>query len=462
MDAGFLASMKFESRVNRSHLRPVEASKPETMVYRSSLKTVCVLGRADRHRSLMAWMAGWCLLASGCGTPSDSFNANELVSKRFELTESIPMAQVSDDAGRLLTELFGTPDEPCWPDCLSASTLVDPERLRRAAGPVYSDEDDVHWGLYREHCVTCHGVNGNGIGPAAVLLNPYPRNFLLGKFKFKNTRNGSKPTRQDLRRLLTRGIMGTSMPSFRLLSDGDADAIVDYVIYLSVRGETERALLQYAAYNLDVDLGERLYEPDLQAKNPDLHTERLSLVEDMIREISDAWELAERHIVADASPPEGFPLVGQSGHDAEQVRQSIANGQRLFQGTVAGCAFCHGANAEGDGQQNNYDDWTREWTVLAGLNPSDKEQLRPMLDLGALKPRNILPRNLRHGLFRGGDSPAELYTRIVCGIEGTPMPAVPVQPENPQGLSPTEVWDLVNFLLSLRAEAKAAEETVDG
>ena len=72
-----------------------------------------------------------------------------------------------------------------------------------------------------------------------------------------------------------------------------------------------------------------------------------------------------------------------------------------------------------------------------------------MLKLGALKPRHILPRNLQYGVYRGGSRPEDLYTRIALGIEGTPMPALPMQPENSLGLTAADVWDLVNFLLSL-------------
>jgi hypothetical protein len=102
---------------------------------------------------------------------------------------------------------------------------------------------------------------------------------------------------------------------------------------------------------------------------------------------------------------------------------------------------------KGDGQQNNYDDWTRDWTQ--GFDPRNLDQLRPLLAAGALKPRHILPRNLQLGVFRGGGKPADLYTRIVNGIEGTPMPAAPMKPANPQGLTSADVWDIVNFLLNL-------------
>lgn len=104
----------------------------------------------------------------------------------------------------------------------------------------------------------------------------------------------------------------------------------------------------------------------------------------------------------------------------------------------------------GDGQTNNYDAWTKDWTE--GIDLQSKDDLRPFLKLGALKPRVILPRNLRTGVYRGGSEPSDLYLRIVNGIDGTPMPATAMQPENTLGLTENDVWDLVNFLLNLPNE----------
>ena len=71
----------------------------------------------------------------------------------------------------ILQAMFGTPDEPiCLPE-----TGLDPAKLRLAAGPVRSDIVGRKNGLYREHCVHCHGVTGDGLGPTAAFLNPYPR-----------------------------------------------------------------------------------------------------------------------------------------------------------------------------------------------------------------------------------------------------------------------------------------------
>ncbi len=83
--------------------------------------------------------------------------------------------------------------------------------------------------LYARHCVGCHGVNGDGRGPAARWLNPKPRDFRDGVFKFRSTPNGALPTNTDLMRTLTAGVIGTSMPAWHLIPDRERFALVEYL-----------------------------------------------------------------------------------------------------------------------------------------------------------------------------------------------------------------------------------------
>jgi len=92
--------------------------------------------------------------------------------------------------------------------------------------------------LYAEHCLHCHGVAGDGNGPTAKYLNPHPRDYRLGIFKFTSTINARRAQRDDLARIIGNGIPGTYMPSFRLLTPTESTAIVEYVLWLSMRGET--------------------------------------------------------------------------------------------------------------------------------------------------------------------------------------------------------------------------------
>ena len=61
-------------------------------------------------------------------------------------------------------------------------------------------------------------------------------------FKYTSTSVGAKPTRDDLKRTLRRGIPGTAMPSFDTLPQEEIEALIEYVQYLSLRGQTELAV----------------------------------------------------------------------------------------------------------------------------------------------------------------------------------------------------------------------------
>ena len=52
------------------------------------------------------------------------------------------------------------------------------------------------------------------------------------------------PTDHDLDTILRQGIPDTAMPSFRLLSEAERLALIDYVKYLAIRGEVERKLIE--------------------------------------------------------------------------------------------------------------------------------------------------------------------------------------------------------------------------
>jgi cytochrome c oxidase cbb3-type subunit 2 len=83
--------------------------------------------------------------------------------------------------------------------------------------------------VYDRHCAGCHGLKGDGKGPAARLLVIKPRDFTAGVFKFRSTPTGSLPTDEDLFRTVTRGVYRTSMPEWGLLAERERLAVVQYI-----------------------------------------------------------------------------------------------------------------------------------------------------------------------------------------------------------------------------------------
>lgn len=219
---------------------------------------------------------------------------------------------------------------------------------------------------YDQHCAACHGVTGDGNGPAAVWLFPKPRNFSSGVFKIQSTPAGSLPSDEDLYRSISQGLGGSSMPAFNYLSEQDRRAVVNYVKHLTA-----------------------VTRPDGSRVN-------------LFAEAAASGAKA----VSIAIPPEP-PLTFDS----------ITRGREAY--VKMQCNSCHGETGAGDG-------------------PS-APTLRDSLGIP------IFPRDFNTGLFRGGASGRELYTRIAVGLAGTPMVAYP-----DDVLSPVDRWALVHFIQSLR------------
>ena len=385
-------------------------------------------------------LAAGCLLSAGCGrTPPASYRLNMVEATKQRLTPD-----QERQVATVLLAMFGTPDEPV----ALPETGLDEAKLRLASGPVRSDIVGRKNGLYREHCAHCHGVTGDGMGPTAAFLKPYPRDYRPGIFKFKSTERADKPTHADLLRILRNGIAGTSMPSFALLSEPQIDALVEYVKYLSIRGETELSLMR-AYFELD---------DDAQGILPET---REFLVDETLTPIAEKWKSAAAAQIVVPDMPADIDLA-----------ESIAKGKELFYGDKANCVKCHGVTGLGDGQANDYDDWSKAIveinkeikgglakageTSTSGMSAEDAAEHRKqvawlgrfshVVDGDALVPRTIPPRNLRLGVYRGGRRPLDLYYRIHAGINGAPMPAA-------KGTVPPEdIWHIVNYIRSLPYE----------
>lgn len=54
-------------------------------------------------------------------------------------------------------------------------------------------------------CASCHGATGAGDGAAAAALDPKPRSFLAGVFKFDTDGDGKTGTETDIFNIVTNG-----------------------------------------------------------------------------------------------------------------------------------------------------------------------------------------------------------------------------------------------------------------
>lgn len=257
-------------------------------------------------------------------------------------------------------------------------------------------------GVYSGRCAGCHGVSGDGQGPAAAYLRPRPRDYRKGVFKFTATPYGQKPARQDLVRVIRRGAKGTSMPAFPWMSDADLQAVVDYVIYLSCRGQVEGYVVSMAAE----------YE----------ETEKIDFSKefgDALEIVLPAWKDADSLVVN--------PLTPQPAYD----QQSIAMGRALF--LKEGCSKCHGENAKGQTEWLSPVFIAQQQALPKGtriqINYDEWGQPAPAADITAR-------------LLHGGRRPLDIYRRVCTGINGTPMPAFQQQFAS----DPNKIWHLVHYV----------------
>jgi cytochrome c oxidase cbb3-type subunit 2 len=92
---------------------------------------------------------------------------------------------------------------------------------------------------YSKYCISCHGTQGDGRGPSAEWLDPRPRNFISGTFKFRSTASGELPTDKDLERTIEGGLNHTNMPTWRALTELERRDLVQFVKTFSARFATE-------------------------------------------------------------------------------------------------------------------------------------------------------------------------------------------------------------------------------
>lgn len=192
-------------------------------------------------------------------------------------------------------------------------------------GPLGFSEWSQAVGLYRRHCVICHGPSGDGQGVAAGFLFPPARDFTQGRFRLASTVNGM-PTDGDLIAVLKRGMPGSSMPPFGWLHDEELELLASYVRQLAAEGMAEQIAAEAR------EAGE------------------------MMRG-EQSLELAQRRLRPGALIEVGEPRP----HDP----QTLETGKQLY---MQSCAPCHGEDGRGRQKEPRWNEdgslnWARDFTA---------------------------------------------------------------------------------------------------
>ena len=284
--------------------------------------------------------------------------------------------------------------------------------------------------LYMQNCEHCHGVSGDGNGPTAQYFDIKPRDYRLGLFKFTSTRNTDKARRDDLDRTVRLGIPGTYMPSFLLFRDDEVGAIVEYVRWLSMRGEFEQ--------KVDVEFEAEQYTSDAISQRRKGGESEEQIDAALAKFIS--WRLAadrratRRTIWRRRGTRPSSPT--RSCCPRSPARPTAPNRASA----AASCSSPTSPSARSaTGRPGG--ETVRRPRITRPIPGSTKKFSKPGLFDDWDHP--IKPRDLTSGIYRGGRRPLDIYRRIYSGIKGTPMPPFGA------ALKDEEIWDLVNYAMSL-------------
>ncbi len=253
--------------------------------------------------------------------------------------------------------------------------------------------------LYRRQCLHCHGTDGGGNGPTAEFLDPPPRDYREGKFKWIGVERNTRPRRDDLLSILMNGATFTAMPSFARFSRGELEGLIDYVRLLGIRGEVENLMV-------------------LEAVNEEYLPASAAL--EIYELVWEKWDAAEDNVVRP---------TGQLPMPDAVTDEMLAHGKELFLGTVANCYTCHGVDGRGNGDSIFEPDEDGNLVIRKDEWGNDSD-----------------PRNFHVGLFRGGNRPLDIYRRVKTGISGTIMPAADAS------LTDDDIWALAYYVLSIAEE----------
>ena len=220
-------------------------------------------------------------------------NAKQL---EADILSMAPVDQVATAARKLAADLLAI-----YPITLSPSRAPDLERGRL---------------LYQETCASCHGVSGNGRGPASAGLDPPP-------IAFTDVDRARQRSIMGLYQVIDQGIDGTAMPGFSQLSSDDRWALAFYSGSVAFEAVDEGARL----WKSDSELRKRF--PDLAALTKITPDELAGEIGQERADALMAYLRANPSAIADAAGPLGITRTRLAEAERAHANGNISRAKEL-------------------------------------------------------------------------------------------------------------------------------------
>ncbi|MDO8527817.1 MAG: c-type cytochrome [Deltaproteobacteria bacterium] len=199
----------------------------------------------------------------------------------------------------------------------AALSTADINKMREGGPEVLAKGKEI----FAVQCAACHGVSGKGDGAAAVALNPKPRDFTSGVWRF-----GGAPT--HVFNTITKGSPGTGMAGFSSLSVADRWALVAFVRSLAPNPPADTPEdLKTAGLDKE-EQGSGAIDPDLRGAGQGPKTNQPIPVRFAIK------ELAQKE----------FGVVDTTSLPTTEEGNDVGVGQKIYQ---QNCLSCHGVHGKG-------------------------------------------------------------------------------------------------------------------
>ncbi len=211
---------------------------------------------------------------------------------------------------------------------LALNPLAHADDLNEISQHIKSTPDEIAKGktVFMTNCMSCHGSEGKGDGPASAAFNPKPRNFTAEPFK-----QGGSPSAVFY--TITHGL--NSMPGFASLSVADRLAVVHFLLSLSPSkaNDTPESL---AKIGLGPD-----FKPLAGFKGDNKTELPLDFIIERMAQDGDVNKLDYKKIVADMKAQKEQEAKPQQV--TTTTTPNLEKGKALFES----CKTCHGNAGEG-------------------------------------------------------------------------------------------------------------------